>query len=93
MEKIKFFEKSDLKSKLVGEHNKENIAVAVEAAKLVGIKDGVIVKAIKSFSGLEHRIEPVSNVKSVLYYNDSFATTPESATKSVSLPSASEYLK
>ncbi|HOZ55676.1 MAG: UDP-N-acetylmuramoylalanine--D-glutamate ligase [Parcubacteria group bacterium ADurb.Bin316] len=87
--KIKFFEKSNLKSKLVGEHNKENIAAAVEVAKIVGIKEKVIVKSVKNFSGLEHRIELVGNVKGVAYYNDSFATTPEStiiALKSFSQP-------
>ena len=77
--KIKFFGKSNLKSKLVGEHNKENIAAATEVAKLVGLKEKVIAEAVSSFSGLEHRIEPVGNIKGVLYYNDSFATTPESA--------------
>ena len=77
--KIKFFGKSNLKSKLVGEHNKENIAAAVEVAKLVGVKEKTIAAAVSSFLGLEHRIEPVGNIKGVLYYNDSFATTPESA--------------
>ncbi|MEA3463544.1 MAG: UDP-N-acetylmuramoyl-L-alanine--D-glutamate ligase [Patescibacteria group bacterium] len=64
---------------LIGEHNKENVAAAVEAAKLIGVTNKIIKKAIAEFKGLEHRIEHVKNVNGVKYYNDSFATTPESA--------------
>lgn len=73
-----FFKKSDLKSQLIGEHNKENIAAAAEVAKIVGIKENIIAKAVKDFKGLEHRLEFVREIKGVKYYNDSFATTPES---------------
>jgi len=85
--KIIYFAKSDLPSKLVGEHNKENIAAAVEVAKLVGVKKAAIEKAVKSFKGLEHRLEFVGKTTPpfgkgglggfIKYYNDTFATTPE----------------
>ncbi len=77
--KIVYFTKSDLPTRLAGEHNKENIAAAVEVAKLVGVKKGVIEKAVKSFKGMEHRLEFVKKIKGVKYYNDTFATTPEPA--------------
>ena len=86
--KIIYFGKSDLPSKLIGEHNKENIAAAVEVAKIIGIKNEIIRKAVAGFKGLEHRLEFVKAVKAPLvkggwgvikYYNDSFATTSESA--------------
>jgi len=77
--KIIYFAKSDLLSGLVGEHNRENIAAAFEVAQLVGIKKEIVVKAVGKFKGLEHRIEPVRELKKTKYYNDSFATTPESA--------------
>jgi UDP-N-acetylmuramoylalanine--D-glutamate ligase len=77
--KIKYFTKSVLLSQLPGEHNKENIAAAVEAAKIVKIKPAVIAKAVAGFKGLEHRIELVREAGGVKYYDDSFATTPESA--------------
>lgn len=77
--KIIYFDKSNLKSRLVGEHNKENIAAAVEVARAVGIKKDIIIRAVRSFKGLEHRIEFVKEAGGAKYYNDTFATTPEAA--------------
>jgi len=77
--KIKYFTKSELKSKLIGEHNKENVAAAIEVAKIVDIKDNFIKKAVAEFKGLEHRLEFVRELNGVKYYEDSFATTPESS--------------
>lgn len=77
--KIVYFSKSDLPSRLIGEHNKENIAAAVAAAKIVGVKSANIKKAVASFKGLEHRLELARKYRGVKYYNDSFATTPETA--------------
>lgn len=74
-----YFTKSTLPSGLVGEHNQENIAAAVVVAELVGINQNIVVKAVSKFKGLEHRLESVRKLKQVKYYNDSFATTPESA--------------
>ena len=73
-----FFHKSELDSKLIGEHNKENISAAIEVAKILKIKKADIERAVKSFSGLEHRLEFVREFKGIKYYNDTFATTPES---------------
>lgn len=77
--KIVYFNRSELPSKLIGEHNKENIAAAVGVAELIGIKEEKIRKAVAGFKGLEHRIEFVKEVKKTSYYDDSFATTPEAA--------------
>lgn len=74
-----YFTKSDFPSRLVGEHNKDNIDAAVEAAKIVGIREAVIKKAVKRFKGLEHRIEFVKEIKGIKCYDDSFGTTPEAA--------------
>ena len=75
--KIIYFDKSNLLSKLIGNHNKENIAAAVEIAKIIKIKKGVIQKTVARFKGLKHRLEFVKITEGVKYYNDSFATTPE----------------
>ena len=76
--KIIYFKKSNLPSKLVGEHNKENIAAAAAVAKIAGVKNEVIKKAVAGFNGLEHRLELAREYNGVKYYDDSFATTPES---------------
>ena len=73
-----YFKKSNLPSKLVGEHNKENIAAAAAVAKIAGVKLEIIKKAVASFKGLEHRLELARELDGVKYYDDSFATTPES---------------
>lgn len=64
---------------LVGEHNYQNIMCAVIIAKLTGIDNEKIVKAIKTFKSPEHRLEFVRNYKGIDFYNDSKATNPEAA--------------
>jgi UDP-N-acetylmuramoylalanine--D-glutamate ligase len=76
--KIKYFAKSDLPSRLIGEHNKENIAAAKAAAKAANIENKIIKKAVNNFKGFEHRLEFVKKINGLKYYNDTFATTPES---------------
>lgn len=70
------FEVSTLK--LVGEHNLMNAAFAATLAFLAGVEIASIQAVIRSFSGVEHRIEFVDEIEGVRYYNDSKATNPES---------------
>lgn len=80
-----FFSKSALDEKykedllLRGEHNLENIAAAVATCRIVGIDEETILSVVRSFKGLEHRLELVAEVNGVCYYNDSFATGPQPA--------------
>ncbi|RJP46790.1 MAG: UDP-N-acetylmuramoyl-L-alanine--D-glutamate ligase [Armatimonadetes bacterium] len=64
---------------LPGRHNLENVCAGVVAAKLAGVEDKNIVQVLKTFKGLEHRLELVVEVEGVRYYDDSFSTTPETA--------------
>jgi len=64
---------------LGGRHNIYNSMAAALAAKASGIDDETIRKSLKSFSPIEHRLEPVLTVKDVLYINDSKATNIDSA--------------
>jgi UDP-N-acetylmuramoylalanine--D-glutamate ligase len=75
--KVIFYSSSDLSSNLIGKHNKENIAAAVEVAKILKIKDEVIKKAVHKFQGLPHRTEFVAEINGVKYFDDSFATVPD----------------
>ena len=60
--------------KLIGVHNYENIMAAVMAVKELGVKTESIVKVLKEFAGVEHRMEFVKELNGVKYYNDSKAT-------------------
>lgn len=64
---------------LKGDHNHENACAAVMAAYLAGVRMNTITEVLKSFKGLEYRIELVGLINQVEYYNDSFSTTPETA--------------
>ena len=81
--KVVFFSKKILdnafKRKLLlrGEHNLENIAAAVNVARIVGVEDSIAIKAVREFKGLEHRLELVAEVDGRTFYNDSFATGPQ----------------
>ncbi|MBR2877029.1 MAG: UDP-N-acetylmuramoyl-L-alanine--D-glutamate ligase [Clostridia bacterium] len=61
---------------LKGTHNRQDIAYAVAAVKCFGVSDDSIRKAVKEFSGIEHRMEFVGKFKGASYYNDSIATIP-----------------
>ncbi len=74
-----YFDSVDFSSRLVGGHNKENIAAAAAAVFAAGVKIQVIKKAAKKFRGLPHRIELAGESNGIKYYDDSFATTPEAA--------------
>ncbi|MCL4354235.1 UDP-N-acetylmuramoyl-L-alanine--D-glutamate ligase [Patescibacteria group bacterium] len=64
---------------LPGAHNLENVCAAVIAASLLGVSKEEISSVLKTFKGLEHRLELVDTIGGVKYYDDSFSTTPETA--------------
>ena len=66
-----------------------NIALAVEVARKLGIKEAVIKKTVENFKGLPGRLEFIRETKGVKYYNDTTATTPEAAL--AALDSLKEY--
>jgi UDP-N-acetylmuramoylalanine--D-glutamate ligase len=65
--------------RLRGEHNKENFAAAAAAAREAGVSDEVIFAVAKEFKGLEHRLEEITTIDGVTYYDDSISTTPDTA--------------
>ena len=65
---------------LPGEHNRMNAWAAVLAARAAGVDDARLPEGLRTFRGLPHRMEFVAEVDRRRFYNDSLATTPESAT-------------
>ena len=62
---------------LPGLHNEHNVMLAVEVARQLGIKDSTTKKTLKNFKSIEGRLQLLIEIKSVKYYNDTTATTPE----------------
>ena len=69
--------------KLLGIHNVENVMAAIAITEGFGIPREHILKVVKQFSAVEHRIEYVTTMKDVDYYNDSKGTNPDAAIKAV----------
>ena len=61
---------------LKGEHNRQDIAYALAVARVFGVSDDAVRKAIKEFKGIEHRMEYVGVFEGITWYNDSIATIP-----------------
>jgi len=68
---------------LAGAHNLENVLAAVIIARLAGVDSATIATAVKSFAGVEHRLEFVADVRGVRYYNDSKATNVDATLKAL----------
>jgi len=68
---------------LRGRHNVENVMAAAAATHLAGVPLEAIAAAVKSFPGVEHRIEFVRKLDGVDFYNDSKATNVDATQKAI----------
>ena len=68
---------------LAGAHNVENVLAAVAATKLAGAESAAIAKGVRSFAGVEHRLEFVAEIGGVRFYNDSKATNVDATLKAL----------
>lgn len=66
-----------------GAHNLENALAATLIAKSLGIKTETIQKVLIEFQGVEHRLEFVTEIDGVKYYNNSKATNAEATLKAL----------
>jgi UDP-N-acetylmuramoylalanine--D-glutamate ligase len=64
---------------LQGRVNLSNLAAALAIARHFGIDDGRLKTSLPQFKALRHRLELVAQINGISWYNDSKATTPESA--------------
>ena len=65
---------------IVGEHNIENIALAIDAVKALKVPMTKIKEGVESFRAVEGRLQFVKNLKGIKIYNDNNSTTPEATT-------------
>jgi UDP-N-acetylmuramoylalanine--D-glutamate ligase len=68
---------------LKGEHNVENVLAAVCAARQAGAAVEPIRRAIENFHAVEHRLEYVTTLNGVEFYNDSKATNVDATAKAI----------
>ena len=68
---------------LKGAHNLENVLAGVCAGALMGCAPEKIRQAVHNFKAVEHRLEFVSTIAGVDYYNDSKATNVDATIKAL----------
>jgi len=68
---------------ILGVHNHENVMAAAAAAICANIPLDIIRDVLKTFAGVEHRIEYVATVDGVDYYNDSKGTNVDASIRAV----------
>jgi len=65
--------------RMFGEHNHQNLLMAVAAARLAGIEKDAIAQAIANFPGVPHRLEHICTCLGIDFINDSKATNYDAA--------------
>lgn len=69
--------------RLIGRHLLSDVLAAAAVARIAGVPTEAMVRAVESFAGLEHALEPVGVVRGVSFVNDSKATNVEAAKRAV----------
>ncbi|EQK45143.1 UDP-N-acetylmuramoyl-L-alanine--D-glutamate ligase [Paraclostridium bifermentans] len=68
---------------LPGNHNLENAMSAILMAYVLNIDTDVIIDTLRTFKGVEHRLEFVTNKDGIMFVNDSKGTNPDSTIKAI----------
>lgn len=68
---------TDWKLHVVGEHNRENAALAAAALHALGLTDSEIQNGLESFTPVEGRLQLIGEIRGASVYNDNNATTPD----------------
>lgn len=77
---------------IIGIHNMENAMAAIAIAYVFGVPMGSILKSVREFKAVEHRIEFVAEKNGVRYYNDSKGTNVDAAIKGIKAMNRPTYL-
>ena len=73
----------DEKRNLLGNHNVENIMVALMVSELFHLNRRQTLETIRDFQTLDYRLQFVGEVESIKYYMDTLATIPEATIQSI----------
>lgn len=68
---------ADWELRIPGDHNRENATLAASALLALGLTSDTIRTGLRSFEGVEGRLQLVRDMSGVHIYNDNNATTPE----------------
>ncbi|MBS4015349.1 MAG: UDP-N-acetylmuramoyl-L-alanine--D-glutamate ligase [Candidatus Latescibacteria bacterium] len=78
-----FFKNSEVCSlndiKLFGKHYLDSVLAVITAAKILNINNRIITKVLRTFTGLEHRLQFLRQHAGIKYINNSMCTNPVAA--------------
>lgn len=76
---------SDFQTKLLGKHNFQNIAAAVNVGLVYGVDgDYDLRKAVSEFEPLPHRLNPIRELNGIQFVDDAFSTNVEPTIAAIS---------
>ena len=78
--------------RIKGQHNLQNASAAAALTARMGVKAEVIAKTLRTFAGVEHRLEPAGQVAGVTFVNDSKATNVDSVNIAIRATAGPLYL-
>lgn len=68
---------------ILGEHGLYDTLFAIAVTKILGVSNSNIVKALKEFKGVKHRVELIYEKEGIKFYNDSKATNTGSTISAI----------
>lgn len=69
--------------KILGKHNLENALASVSIGWIMGLDINVMKKVLRTFPGVEHRIEYVDTIDGIQFFNDSKGTNSDASIKAI----------
>ena len=68
---------------LPGKHNLENALGSIAIAWIMGLDLAIVKEVLKSFPGVEHRIEYIDTINGISFYNDSKGTNSDASIRAI----------
>lgn len=69
--------------KIPGKHNIENVLASVAICWSIGVDIDTMAQVINTFEGVEHRLEFVTEINNIKFFNDSKGTNPDASIKAI----------